>query len=407
MKTILTTSIILHAGLTVTRTDVAFGSPNRAAVFLAGIQIPEENVLEVQPHLIRFRIPGDFGPKRKSSVVVGETEESDRTETPDPSEAPPPAVPEKSAPRPESIPSPSANPDPSPRTDSESGRGLSVLAIDIPDMSAIDVLAHLDTEPAEKYDLYTGAGFGGFISLLLASGCAVSDIRQALAEKGQYIAKRGVTRPVRDLMGGDPRLSFAHLDHFFRGVVKDVDALEVRHLEGDVYFPVINPWANLSGVISKSSTGELSVLSAARVVCSTFHVYEPLELADPLPSFTGALSAPGLVWNHVSIGKMCPDLRLARDYEFRISHFRSFVRPMAPSAITTRKMKKAHLIFPHIKSLEIGLLDDAELTTETMKRIFGDKYRRTILPASVFDHNYDQSKIEASLGTRALSIDRF
>jgi len=288
-----------------------------------------------------------------------------------------------------------------------------VLSISIGDMSAISVLNYLDD--INQYDIFTGSGFGGVLSLLLAS-CQISDvknspidkIKQCFRERGKYITKEGLTKPARVFAKvSDVRNSFGHLEAFLKFVVPDIENIQVRDLEADLFFPILNVKTDDPGYITKEDAGELPVLAAARCIASTFQDYEPLELTDSNPKLKDALGSPGTIWNHQSIGKICPDLMLARHYRYRGLSFDTFVRPYKPSKVKTKLLKKFWLGYPHVKAVEASYSQDAGIVVDTMSELPHINYNFCILPVTTWKRAFIQSDIVAALDTRPRQIGRF
>lgn len=282
-----------------------------------------------------------------------------------------------------------------------SGAGKTeILSISIGDQSAIRAL---DLIEEKQYSIYTGSGFGGILSLCLACGASISDLKEHLKENGHYITKRGITRGLREALKiTDSRNQFGHLDRFLKELIPGIETLKVNDLKGDLFFSLLNISKNLSGEISKEMSGELPVLSAARCIISTFIDYEPLELKEENVNLSGALSKPGLILSAPAFGRICPDEELAIKYNFNNLRFNSFLSPVSASDLSTAQLKNHTEPLAYSKLYEASYSHDASRTIQIMRQLPGIEYNYTLLPEHSWNMRMSKKEIAGTLNNSKL-----
>jgi len=281
----------------------------------------------------------------------------------------------------------------------------------IGDMSAFGILNVMESEGInpQEFEIYTGAGWGALLGMLFALDMPIERIKTGLMEEGVFIAKAGITKPVRVLAKiTDPRNSFGHLLNFLRWLVPDLPHLKLRDLNGDFFYRMLNIKTNTSSILNKATAPDLPLETMAYCIMATFQDYEDLVIKkkDCIPEIP-AFSQPGNLWNMLSTGEICPDQDVATHYDFSNLAFRTFVRPYLPSVMKGREIKKFWTAFPHLMASEIAFNFQSVNTIETMVRIPTIQYVPSILPETVWNSEYSASEIEAQLATRPRLIDQF
>ena len=285
-------------------------------------------------------------------------------------------------------------------------QGKSVLSISIPDSSSIRVLSYLKDE---SFDIYTGSGYGGMLSLFLAAGVSPEALSNAIQEKGKYMTKRGSTRSFREFMhkitagtiGTDTRNKFEPVIQFAKKVIPSIEDITIAGLKSDVYFPVINATTQQSGVISKSTTPNLTIASALKIVLASLIDFEPLTSKGDA-SLEGALEHAGVIHNGLTVGQVSPVKALYRHYGYTGLSFSEFIAPHKMITLKDKKLTDHTTPESLIYAAELGYYQRLEIDVDDMRQFSGGNYRVFILPSEPYSTQLEQAKIEKHLSNQAL-----
>ncbi len=266
-----------------------------------------------------------------------------------------------------------------------------VLSIAIGDVSAWEVLAHLQALANQNggamppYDVYTGSGWGAFISLLLALDIPLDEIKAAFAATD---AKGGniLTKRPKGTRKFGHRNAFAPVLTFLNNLAPDVGRLTVGQLKHDIYIPVLNTTADIGGAVSRVDTPDLPVATAAACALAIFQDFEPLEVTKAqVMDGDGPLSQPGFLWSPLSIGFMVPDDEVARRYGIRNVAFHTFTRPVHSGKVKDADMSDFYKLNPHVKAGLIAYTKQMSNTLALMSE-FMPSYQAVVLPEVAWQH---------------------
>jgi hypothetical protein len=222
-----------------------------------------------------------------------------------------------------------------PVTHEISVRGRDILSISVSDMTALRVLPLIGER---EFSSYTGAQFGLFLSILLATGLKAPQLIQAFTAFGLKMFHIRIF---------EKRNSFTALENFCRKMIPNVDNMSVKELEADIFIPVVNGATGKQGFITRETTPDLPLLSAIKCAVATLMDYVPLRTGGEAVGSEDAFLDSGLIWGYSTFSFSCPDLTLYHYLNSKNLSFTTYasypeLSPKHPKQIKNHKEMASH-----------------------------------------------------------------
>lgn len=261
----------------------------------------------------------------------------------------------------------------------------SVLSLSITDVTALRVLPILANDE-RRHDIYTGAGFGLFLSVLLATGAAAHQLRTAFLNWGF---------PSDNIRLIDRRFRFDPILNFCRNIFPGFDGMTVGGIKNEIFIPVVNGRTGDPEIISKETTPDFPLSSAIKCSLANLLDYRPLMISGSGDESKTAFSSSGVVWSYSAFGS-CPDGSLLNYYGDGLK-FTTFVSPPLISERSTKDLKNHKELASHYQVDEVGKRLKTGETVDLLSR-FVSGYKPIVLESLPTMNYLQKNQIDILLG---------